>query len=190
MSHTSTRRSIIIKSAILIIETQGLDKLTYAKIAKLSKLKIDTVKSIFKDIDGLVKSVYKKTLKDEFVSNLKITRQKYGHNPRLFLFHLISCVLSGLINHPRILKAHFHGNFINHGANTTSITLLKNLVEEVLVIILGPNPDSTLYNSTKLKLQQSISSILFVGLFKDTFSPINYSVWVRNLVDYTLSKHV
>jgi len=187
MSHTSTKRSAIIKSAISIIESQGLDKLTYAKIAKLSKLKIDTVKSIYKDIDDLVESVYKKTLKDEFVNSLKVTRQKYGHNPKLFLSHLISSVLKGLIDHPRILKAHFHGNFINQDTNTTSVTLLRNFTDEILHIILGPNPDSVLYKNTKLKLQQSISSILFIGLFKDIFNDINYTAWVKSLVDYILS---
>lgn len=187
MSQTSAKRSIIINSAISIIENQGLDKLTYAKIAKLSKLNIDTVKTIYKDIDNLVKSVYKKTLQDEFVNSLKVTRQKYGHNPKLFLFHLISDVLSGLINHPRILKAHFHGNFVDQDTNTTSIILLRNFIDEVLQIILGPNPDPDLYKNTKLKLQQSISSILFIGLFKDIFNDINYTAWVKSLVDYTLS---
>ncbi len=187
MSHTSTKRSVIIKSAITIIENQGLDKLTYAKIAKLSKLKIITVKSIYRDIDNLVEAVYRKTLKDEFVNSLKITRQKYGHNPKLFLFHLISSVLYGLIDHPRILKAHFHGNFVNQNNNTTSIVLLRNFTDEVLQIILSPNPDPVLYQNTKLKLQQSISSILFIGLFKDIFDNINYTAWVKNLVNYILS---
>ena len=187
MSHTSTKRSVIIKSAITIIENQGLDKLTYAKIAKLSKLKIITVKSIYRDIDNLVEAVYRKTLKDEFVNSLKITRQKYGHNPKLFLFHLISSVLYGLIDHPRILKAHFHGNFVNQDTNTTSIVLLRNFTEEILQIILGTNPDPDLYKNTKLKLQQSISSILFIGLFRDVFNDVNYTDWVKSLVDYTLS---